>query len=149
MAIRMEDEAEPSLRRRLWAFLKTTRGRFTAALVFVLGAIATALVNYLLPGGVEALVQRSPVAVVVEADADNIDVGGSPVGGSYIVGRPIEDVGRPPNNSDDCVGRFSWARGMKGWMLRPLRSGWWLRASGPRQSPSTECVRGWCGRPRP
>ena len=63
MAIRMEDEAEPSLRRRLWAFLKTTRGRFTAALVFVLGAIATALVNYLLQGGDEALVQISPVAV--------------------------------------------------------------------------------------
>lgn len=90
-------------------FLKTTTGK-------ALGAVVLATIGVVLTIVLPPLIERlnDPVRVVVETNLDKIDVEGSPAEGSYVIQKPIEEVGDPPNGADDCLGRYAWAHALGG-----------------------------------
>ena len=78
------------------------------AITAVVGALVTVVV---------AKVQSAlddDYRVAVESNPDRISTRTGPIGGSYLIARPIQDVGKPPNNENNCIGRYDWAHAMGG-----------------------------------
>ena len=52
--------------------------------------------------------------VTVESDPDQISTRTGTVGGSYVVAKPIQAIGEPPNKANNCIGRYDWAHKLGG-----------------------------------
>jgi hypothetical protein len=50
--------------------------------------------------------------VYVERNRDRIHSTTGPVGGSYPLDVPVDDIGPPPGDGQACAGRHDWAVGM-------------------------------------
>ncbi|BCJ65726.1 hypothetical protein GCM10009779_02310 [Polymorphospora rubra] len=77
-------------------------------LTAIVGATATAIV-----GKVQSAV-ADDYRVTVESNPDRITSRTGPIGGSYVVAKPIQDIGEPPIKENSCVGRYDWAYAMGG-----------------------------------
>jgi hypothetical protein len=95
--------------RRLWG--KTPRWAAIVAGIAVtalIGTVATTVFT-----SVQSAV-ADDYRVTVESNPDRISTRTGPVGGAYVVAKPIQDIGEPPNKQNNCVGRYDWAHAMGG-----------------------------------
>ena len=78
--------------------------------------IATCLI--LVGSAIAALAWPDPtketVTVGTDINLDHIVNNGHPLGGTYVLPKPIADLSPPPNEENTCVGRYEWATGQGG-----------------------------------
>jgi hypothetical protein len=82
---------------------------------------ATAIVATAVLGGIGTLAYTTihdafadKFRVTVETNPDRITTKTGAISGSYVVAKPIQAIGEPPNNANTCVGRYEWAHGLGG-----------------------------------
>jgi hypothetical protein len=69
-------------------------------------------IGYFVPGVWDAVREAPAVSVLV--DPDWAPSYSEPLQSSYIIPRPVELIGPPPNNADHCEDRYNWAHSMGG-----------------------------------
>ncbi|GEM_PF-4054378 len=108
---------QPQGRSFLWTFLRSKRGVVLSVSTLigsaVVGSTVVLLVHYLVDDPISPL-PTDPVEVVVEANADKLEVNGSPTESSYVIPKRIYDIGNPPDDAGGCRGRYAWAHALGG-----------------------------------
>lgn len=100
---------------KAWSAVRRSSGPVKLGLAFTAGAFVTAIANIAVPYVADRLTaDETPFRIVIETNPDRIQRDGVVVGGSYVVRRPIEEIGEPPDGADTCAGRHDWATALGG-----------------------------------
>jgi len=94
---------------RLWS---RAPGQTRVIVGFAITALVGSLVAVAIAKAQSAL--ADDYRITVETNPDRISTRSGPIGGSYVVSTPIQDIGEPPNRQNNCIGRYEWAHSIGG-----------------------------------